>query len=532
MHCTSTTLAYKQTGYFTKIILDYLDNNEALRAFYTRPVSYEGIKSAMHDREQFKTDRKLLVDELKTEYLPMDASSAVNSNIEKLLLENTFTITSAHQPAIFTGTLYFVYKILHTIKLAENLAEKFPEKNFVPVYYMGSEDADLDELGHIFLSGEKIAWETKQTGAVGRMNTKGLEKIIAKIEGELSVLPFGNELIQLLKDCYLGSSNVQTATFKLVHALFSEYGLIVLIPDNDAFKRVMVPVFEEDLFNQTGSVFVEKTIKELSLHYKVQANPREINLFYLKDDLRGRIEKVGDRFIIHGSKLNFGEKEMREQLHKHPGHFSPNVILRGIMQETILPNISFVGGGGEMAYWFELKNLFAHYKVPFPVLVIRNSFLIIEKKWQEILNKLHLTETDAFKPADQLINDLVKGSSKNHLTLEKEIAELKVWYQKVQGISNQVDPTLSEHVEALQAKALKPLAELEKKMLRAEKRKFEDQRRQIQSLKSALFPLNNLQERIDNFMPYYAKWGKDFISILYTNSLALEQEFVVLQEQG
>ncbi|HXB45853.1 MAG TPA: bacillithiol biosynthesis cysteine-adding enzyme BshC, partial [Puia sp.] len=408
----------------------------------------------------------------------------------------------------------------------------FPEKNFVPVYYMGSEDADLDELGNIFLSGEKIAWDTKQTGAVGRMNTKGLEKIIARIEGELSVLPFGSELIQLLKDCYLGSSNVQTATFKLVHALFSEYGLVVLIPDNEAFKRVMVPVFEDDLFNQTGSVLVEKTIKQLSQHYKVQANPREINLFYLQDDLRGRIEKVGDRFIIHGSKLHFGEKEMREQLHKHPAHFSPNVILRGIMQETILPNISFVGGGGEMAYWFELKDLFARYQVPYPMLVIRNSFLIIEKKWKEIINKLHLTATDTFKPADQLINDLVKGSSKNHLTLEKEIAELKAWYQKVQSISNQVDPTLTQHVEALHAKAIKPLKELEKKMLRAEKKKFEAERRQIQSLKSALFPLNNLQERIDNFMPYYAKWGKDFIAILYTNSFALEQEFVVLEEQG
>src|ERR1039457_1585772 len=215
MDCTATHLAYKETGYFTKIILDYLDNNKALLPFYAHPVSYEGIKLAMHEREQFKTDRKLLVDELKKQYIPMDASYPVNTNIEKLLQENTFTITTAHQPAIFTGTLYFIYKILHTITLAEHLAAKFPESNFVPVYYMGSEDADLDELGNIFLSGEKIVWDTKQTGAVGRMNTKGLEKMIAKMEGELSVQPFGKELIQLLKDCYLHSPNVQTATFKL-----------------------------------------------------------------------------------------------------------------------------------------------------------------------------------------------------------------------------------------------------------------------------------------------------------------------------
>lgn len=531
MDCTATHLAYKETGYFTKIILDYLGHDEMLRPFYAHPVSYEGIQSAMHEREQFKTDRKLLADELKKQYATIDASHAVNSNIEKLLQQNTFTVTTAHQPAIFTGTLYFIYKILHTVKLAEHLAAKFPESNFVPVYYMGSEDADLDELGNIFLSGEKMVWDTKQTGAVGRMNTKGLEKIIVKIEGELLVHPFGKELIQLLKDCYLHSADVQTATFKLVHALFSEYGVIVLIPDNAAFKRAMIPVFEEDLFRQTASGIVEKTIHELSKHYKAQANPREINLFYLIDDLRGRIEKVGDKFIVHDSKLSFTETEMREELHSHPDHFSPNVILRGIMQETILPNIAFIGGGGEMAYWLELKDLFAYHKVPYPVLVLRNSFLIIEKKWKKKSNKLQLTATDIFKPAEELINNLVKNTSKNQLTLEKELSDARVYYDKVKNISGKVDSTLVRHVEALQAKALKPLQELEKKILRAEKRKFKDQRRQIQSLKSALFPLNNLQERIDNFMPYYAKWGKDFISILYKNSLALEQEFVVLEEK-
>jgi bacillithiol synthase len=530
MDCTASHLAYKETGYFTKIILDYLDHNKELRPFFLHPVSYDGIKSAMHEREQFKTDRKLLVDELKKQYSALELSVAVNKNVEILLQENTFTITTAHQPAIFTGTLYFIYKILHTIKLAEILAEKFPDNQFVPVYYMGSEDADLDELGNIYLSGEKIVWDTKQKGAVGRMNTKGLEKIIAKIEGEFSVQPFGKKLIQLLKDCYLSSPDVQTATLKLVHALFSEYGVIVLIPDNAAFKRVMIPVFEEDLFHQTASGIVEKTITALSKHYKAQANPREINLFYLKDNLRGRIEKSGDKFIIHDSKLSFSETEMQEELHAHPEHFSPNVILRGIMQETLLPNIAFIGGGGEMAYWLELKDLFAYNKVPYPVLVVRNSFLIIEKKWKEKLDKLQLTSMDTFKPAAELINDLVKAFSKNQLSLDNELADAKLFYDKVRNIAAQVDSTLAQHTEALQAKGLRLLKGLEKKLLKAEKRKFEDQCRQIQSLKSALFPLNNLQERIDNFMPYYAKWGKDFIALLYKHSLALEQEFVVLEE--
>jgi bacillithiol biosynthesis cysteine-adding enzyme BshC len=530
MDCTAEHLNNKQTGYFTKIMIDYLENNQSLQPFFKHPVSIEGIKSAIHDREQFRTDRKVLHDELNKQYDTVQSDKAVHDHIEKLLLENTFTITTAHQPAIFTGTLYFIYKILHVIKIASQLSKELPGYNFVPVYYMGSEDADLEELGKIFLGGEKIVWDTKQTGAVGRMNTKGIEKIITSIEGEFSVLPFGKELIQLLKDCYLNSNDIQTATFKLIHSLFAEYGLIVMIADNPAFKKQMLPVFEEDLFHQTSSKIVAKTIDELSKHYKVQANPREINLFYLKDNIRNRIEKVDDKFIVHDTSISFSEQEIKDELQQHPERFSPNVILRGLYQETILPNIAFIGGGGEMAYWLELKNMFEHYKVPYPMLVLRNSFLFVEKKWKEKMDRLHLTSTDIFKPENQLLSELVRKQSQNQLNLINELAEAEIYYAKLQSISDKVDSTLAEHAKALQAKALKSLKELEKKLLRAEKRKFEEQQKQIRSIRSALFPLNNLQERIDNFIPYYSKWGKAFMDVLYKNSLSLEQEFVVLLE--
>ncbi len=217
-------------------------------------------------------------------------------------------------------------------------------------------------------------------------------------------------------------------------------------------------------------------------------------------------------------------------MQQHPERFSPNVILRGLYQETILPNIAFIGGGGEMAYWLELKDMFEHYQVPYPLLVLRNSFLFIEKKWKEKISKLNLTSTDIFKSENELLNELVKKQSQNQLNLTEEIAEAESYYQKLQSISNKIDNTLAEHSKSLQAKALKPLKELEKKLLRAEKRKFEEQQKQIHSIKSALFPLNNLQERIDNFIPYYSKWGKEFIDILYKNSLSLEQKFVVLEE--
>jgi len=530
MDCTASRIKYSETGYFSKIITDYLQHKKEIRPFYEHATDMAGAIAAIEARKNFGNHRNTLVAALRQQYATLQTSGAVQQNIALLADENTFTITTAHQPVIFTGTLYFVYKILHVIKLAASFKELLPGYNFVPVFYMGSEDADLDELGSIFLNNEKIVWNTPQTGAVGRMKTTGLDKIIARIEGELSVQPYGKELVQLLKDCYLQGSDIQTATFKLIDALFNQFGLVVLIPDNPAFKKLMLPVFEDDLFNQTASGIAEKTIEALSVHYKVQANPRAINLFYLKDDIRNRIEKEGEAWHVVDKDIRFTKETLQQEMQQHPERFSPNVILRGLFQESILPNILFVGGGGELAYWLELKNIFEHYKVPYPVLVLRNSFLIVEKKWQDKIKRLGFCEADFFKPGQELLTTLATHNKAGALKLENELDAVKTFYGGLKTKAGAIDTTLEQHIEALRAKATRPLYELEKKMLRAEKRKYKDQFGQIQAVKDALFPLNSLQERIDNFMPYYAKWGAKFIDMLYTHSLTLEQEFFILDE--
>jgi len=530
MDCNSTNLSIEQTGYFSKIITDYLNQSSSLQPFYQHAVSVDGIKAAIAAREQVHTDRELLVSELQKQYEAVTITNAVQKNMQLLLQPNTFTITTAHQPAIFTGHLYFIYKILHVIKLADRFAKEFPDKHFVPVFWMGSEDADLDELGHVFLNGEKLVWDTKQTGAVGRMNTKGLDKLIHRIEGELSVQPFGKELIELLRACYLQSPDIQTATFKIIHALFAEYGLIVIIPDTANMKKVMAPVFREDLLQQTPASIVSKTIDRLSQHYKVQAHPRAVNLFYFKDDVRELIEVKDGKYEVRNTKISFTEDQILAELNEHPERFSPNVILRGLYQETLLPNIAFVGGGGETAYWLELKDLFMHYQVPFPVLILRNSFLIVEKKWQEKIHKLGLQPKDFFQPEQQLLTLLVSRHKNGELKLKQEMEATMQLYGLLKNKAAAIDKSLLQHVEALQAKTIKPLQELEKKLLRAEKRKYETEQRQIHAIQSALFPNNGLQERVDNFMPWYALWGKSFIQKVYEHSTTLEQEFIILEE--
>jgi len=532
MDWVSTQLPYQQTGYFSRIITDYLEQAGELSSFYAHPVSPEGFRAAVGARRQSPVDRKALVDALTEQYAGAEPAPKVSDNITRLGDDNTFTVCTAHQPAIFSGHLYFIYKILHTIRLAEWLREQHPDKHFVPVFFMGSEDADLDELGHIYLGEEKLVWETKQTGAVGRMNTKGLDQLVYRIEGELSVQPYGGQLIQLIKRAYLESPDIQTATFRLVHQLFGEYGLVVLIADKAVFKRQMISVFEDDLFLQGPSGIVDKTIARLSEQYKVQANPRPINLFYLKGDMRNRIERVGEMFAVVDSPLRFTEQELREELNRYPERFSPNVILRGLFQETILPNLAFIGGGGETAYWLELKDLFDHYRMPFPVLVLRNSFLLVQKAWMLRLENAGFGLADLFRDSDDLINDLVKRESDNTLSLEDEIAAANDYYEALKARTRPVDPTLEQHITALQVRALEPIKSLEKKLLKAEKRKFGEQQRQLNALKTALFPHDNLQERIENFMPWYAAYGPAFIRQLHRHSPVMAQEFVILVERG
>lgn len=525
-------LPYNQTNAFTKIALDYLNGSENLKAFYSQSATVKGIEETIQSKKQQPVNRQKLVEVLQAQYKTVSFTDEVKKNIESLLSENTFTVCTAHQPNLFTGPLYFVYKVLHTIKLASFLKEQLPQYHFVPVYYMGSEDADFAELNHTYVDGKKIEWKKEQKGAVGRMIVDStLIQLINELEGQLSTEVYGKEVIELLRGCYAEGKTIQTATFELVNELYGQWGLIVLIPDNPVLKAQMIGVFEDDLFNNTSSKIVERTSENLEKHYNVQANPREINLFYLKDHIRERIEEKDGSYSILNTDIFFTQEEIKKELKEHPERFSPNVILRGLFQETILPNLVFIGGGGEMAYWLQLKDLFDHYKVVYPVLVLRNSFLIVEEKWHQKIQKLELDVASCFKDENELMKIIVAKNSENKVELNGNFEKAEAFYEQIRIQAEAIDKTLSQYVTSIKTRSLKDLEELEKKMLRAEKRKFEEQQRQIQKIREVLFPNDGLQERVENFSWFYAKWGRGFIEELYKNSLALEQEFCILVEQ-
>jgi bacillithiol biosynthesis cysteine-adding enzyme BshC len=360
---------------------------------------------------------------------------------------------------------------------------------------------------------------------------KELTKLISTIAGQLQNLPFGHNLVSLLQNAYKEGISIQQATLTLVNELFKTFGLLILIPDNANLKRSFKDVVKKELTEQFSKPLVDKTIGNLPKSYKAQASGRELNLFYLTEDKRERIEKVGEKYIVATERIEWTEEQILQRLEEHPECFSANVILRGVFQEMVLPNIAFVGGGGEIAYWLELKNIFEACKVPYPLLVLRNSFLLINPDQQRLADKLSFDLETLFKPTTELTSELVKRESNMQLQLTGEKEELNRLYSHLKVVSSKVDTTLSEHVEALHAKALDKVIALEKKLLKAEKRKFQAQQRQVEKLKAVLFPGNNLQERVENFCAFYASYGDEWLNQLYNASLTLEQKFCIVSSK-
>jgi bacillithiol biosynthesis cysteine-adding enzyme BshC len=293
------------------------------------------------------------------------------------------------------------------------------------------------------------------------------------------------------------------------------------------------PVMKKELAEQFSSKMVKETIHELEKNYKSQASGRNINLFYLKDDKRERIElETNDNqpvYRIHNTNIAFSREEILQELHEHPDRFSPNVILRGVMQELILPNVAFIGGGGELAYWLELKKVFEAAKIPYPVLILRNSFLIVEKKYVEMMTRLNLKTADLFLPENDMFKKIITERTGNKTKLNGELEKVEGLYNQIMSIASNVDVTLTDHVASLKTKAIYRLQELEKKLLRAEKRKYQDELHQVIKIKEALFPVGRLQERVENISTYYGRYGRNLLNALLDNSLTLEQQFAILQ---
>jgi bacillithiol biosynthesis cysteine-adding enzyme BshC len=483
-----------ETNAFSSFFTDYIEGKEELKAFYGLFPKPENFKAQIKAKEGF-ANRDVLVKSLLKQYGTLKTTDAVKSNIEALQNSKTFTITTGHQLNIFTGPLFFIYKISAVINGCKTLKKIYPEYNFVPVFWMASEDHDFEEIRSFSLYGKKYTWDSDQRGAVGRFNPKGIDKLFGSIPGD----------INLFKEAYKYPTLAESCRY-YVNELFGKEGIVIIDGDDAALKALFKPVIREDVLKQTPKALVEEKNEKLrSLGYHTQVFARDINFFYLTEGIRERIEKAGDGYSVVDTSLYLSEEEMEDLIEKSPEKFSPNVILRPVYQEVILPNLAYVGGPAEMIYWLQLKGIFDHLKIPFPMLLPRSFALYVEKQHNDKWGKIGLEIGDLFKEKNYLFNHWALKNTHHDLTVGEELKDFDMLMSKLSDKANEIDKTLVPHVAAQAVRARKSIQDIEHKMLRAEKRLHKEKLGQIESVKDALFPKGKLQERYDNYLGFAQK---------------------------
>jgi bacillithiol biosynthesis cysteine-adding enzyme BshC len=519
---------FAQTGAFSALFLDYIQGQPKLQDFYGLKPSIENFAAQIEQKKNSYSSefRQVLFQTIQNQYQSINLPAP--QNLELILQENTFTVTTGHQLNIFTGPLYFIYKIITTINLSEALKKQYPQYNFLPVYWLASEDHDFAEINHFHLFGKKYTWESEQSGAVGRFKTESISSLLAEVP----------EKPDFFAQAYQNNATLSEATRYLAHHLFPNSGLICLDADEKSLKSLFSPIIAQEILHineaKTSFQAVKETSEKLENQgYKTQVNPREINFFYMDSTLRERLVKdeTTENYQVLNTSLGFQKKEIAEIIEKTPEKFSPNVILRPLYQEWILPNLAYIGGPGELAYWLQLKGVFDLYQTPFPILMPRNFALIINKTNLKKQQKLGISNTDIFLSAQKLKEKFVETNSQVKFDIKAENEAISQLFDQILQKAGLVDKSLEGFVGAEKQKTLKSIENIEKRLEKAEEQKLDTEIKQLLAFKDKLFPEGDLQERVDNLLNFYLN-QPDFIDFLRQTFDPFSFKFYLLQENA
>ncbi len=509
------TIDLKKTGAINALVLDYLDKKETLKSFYGNYPDKNGFTELLKTNLYPDINRDILSNILlKQSKLVKNTSEISVKKIESLKQKTTFTVTTGHQLCLFTGPLYFIYKIFSTINLAEELKKQFPAFDFVPVYWMASEDHDFEEVNNFNVFGKNFKWESAQAGAVGDFKTDELKEIFPAIKESFGFLEHANYLSSLFEKAYLEHNDLKDATRFLVNELFGAYGLVIVDGHDAEFKQQLKSLLEKEIFENITFEKVKESTEALNkLGYGTQVNPRPINCFYIENNLRARIEKTATGYTAVGTNVSFTEAQLKDIINYTPEKISPNVVLRPVYQQLILPNIAYVGGPGELAYWLQYKKMFDALNILFPVLMPRNFITVIDSGTKSKIEKLNFKPEEFFKDSQELINAF-QLKSNNVIALDKEKEDISGLYKSViEKISN-VDKTLNAAALAELQKAINGIDALVGKANKALKQRSETELNKITGVKQKFFPNAMPQERFENFSGFYLKYGSAFFEAL------------------
>lgn len=524
---TINKISFNDIESIPQLVKDFL--NQKIEGFENKIFSLEHFRQQIHlKQESFSSEqRTVLFEAFEKQLSDLNLSSKQRRNLENLKLRDTFTITTGHQLNLFSGPVFFIYKILQTIKTCTYLKENFPDFNFVPVYWMASEDHDFAEINHFKTENNYYETNEKSGGPVGRIEIHDVF-FISEFEKEFKDSVFGTELILMLKEAYKVGNTLTQAIKILVNRLFSEFGLLILDGDSKELKEEIKDVFRDELLHFSLQKASKDKVDFLTEKYsKVQVNPREINLFYLSET-RDRIEFDGQKYSVVDTSLQFTEEEILSELENYPEKFSPNALMRPVYQEKVLPNLAYIGGNAEIMYWLELKDYFSKINIPFPILIPRNSMLFLKEKTLGKIEKLNLTIDDFFQNFTVITNHkLLKDSAILKLLEEKE--ELLInHFSELKALAETTEKSFGNMVKAEEVRQLKSFKRMKKRLLHAEKIKQGELLERLENLFLTVHPSKTWQERVYNFSVFFSDYGYSWLENCLEEMVVQESKLIIV----
>ncbi len=521
-------ISYGETKRMSSLVVDHLSGKKELDELRVWTPDLDGCRAAAAQRSLDPTNRRILCEVVEGQYAGLELGDAVAENMKCLRSDRSLTVTTGHQLCILTGPLYVPFKILNVIRLARQLSQDL-DRPVVPIFWMASEDHDRPEIDHAWLGGTRVHWEGSDSGPVGRMKLTGIGPMLKEVEEILGDGPEALKLRDLLHESYRPDRTLADATRRLIHGLFGRFGVLCLDGDDPRLKSLFAEVMREEMINQVTLRSVTYADEKLKSSYPIQAHAREINLFHMRPGHRSRIVLDGERYqVLDGP--SFTMDEVIKELAGHPENFSPNVLLRPLYQEVLLPNVAYIGGGGELAYWLQLKWAFQAFRVPMPVTILRTGAAFISVKHMGQWKSMRATVADIFEDTEQLISRMAEAHSSFPTDVEREKGLLEGIYTGLLKRVTAVDASLKGAVEAKRVRAMKGMDRIGRGLVRSAKREQQVLMDRIERIQAAVLPDGKLQERKENILPLIAARGVGLLDELLDILDPLDPRFTLIEE--
>lgn len=516
----------------SRLFADYIENFDKLGAFYA--VDYRSRAALLEQAERVSRreyPRVEVAKILRQQNRHWGAGEAVERHLVALAQKDSVAVVTGQQVGIFGGPLFTLYKALTCLKLAESLSARLG-KTVAPIFWLAADDDDVAEVNRLTVMNREnelvpfsCVFDTDERRPVAQVHlTSNIENCHRAFSEAIPETEFKTDILQALRQAYFAGESLPGAFARWLVNLLGHYGLVVMNPADPALKHLAIPLFEREMNANSPSteaaLRAAANLAQNGYDPQVSLRPDRFNLFYVQTQ-RHTLEWRDGKFVSTDGALQFSRADLLQHLRQHPENFSPNVMLRPVLQDFFLPTVAYIAGPAEIAYFAQLRGIYEAFDVLMPAIFPRQSMTLLEKKIAHVLEKYHLASADFWSAqnnaAEELISRVVKREAADDLFSPVAAARDELGRQlaalKKRAVA--IDATLGGFIEKEQGKIFHQLEGVEKKLLQAAKRQNETLAQQITKAAHALYPHQHLQERELSFVPFLCKYGRGLIQQLY-----------------